>query len=154
MKCEKCGKEANFYYRSNINGKVTTMNLCSECAEKSGDIMNMDSVFDNMYNDMFNMFGSMLSPMTLSPWSGFGLGMPTMSRPRFRITLEPVNENGEAVKTEPETKAADRVDPEMSKRRELNMLREQMNMAVRNEEFEKAAELRDRIKELNNGTNL
>lgn len=154
MKCEKCGKEANFYYRSNVNGKVTTMNLCSECAEKSGSLMKMDSVFNSMYNDMFNMFGSMLTPMALSPWSGFEFGMPTISRPRFRITLEPVNENGEAVKTGAETNTENKVDPEMSKRREINALREQMNMAVKNEEFEKAAKLRDRIRELDNGANL
>jgi len=40
------------------------------------------------------------------------------------------------------------VDEEMSKRRELNM---QMRIAVENEEFEKAAELRDKIKELEAG---
>jgi protein-arginine kinase activator protein McsA len=37
------------------------------------------------------------------------------------------------------------IDEDMSKRRELNA---QMRIAVENEEFEKAAELRDKIKEL------
>lgn len=144
MKCEKCGKEASFYYRSNINGKVTTMNLCSECADKSGiEMMDMNSVFDSMYNDMFNVFGSMFTPMMMNPWRS-----PGMMRPRIHIMLEPAND---ANKTE--TKSEQKIDPEMSKRREINALREQMNAAVKNEEFEKAAELRDRIRELDNRAN-
>ena len=37
MKCERCGKnEATFYYKSSINGKVTELHLCPECAEALG----------------------------------------------------------------------------------------------------------------------
>ncbi len=142
MKCERCGKEANFYYRSNINGKITTMNLCSECADKSGahmGMMDMNSVFDDMFNDMYSMFGGMLNP-----WRGF-----SMPRPRIHIMLEPAEEEKKT-----EVKTDQQIDPEMSKRRELNALREQMTLAVQNEEFEKAAELRDKIRELDNKTSL
>jgi protein arginine kinase activator len=38
-------------------------------------------------------------------------------------------------------------DAELSRRRELNALREQLKIAVEAEEFEKAAELRDKIRE-------
>ena len=152
MKCERCGKEASFHYRSNVNGKITTMNLCSECAEKSGEmgIMKMDSVFNDMYNDMFNMFGSMLTPRMLSPWSG--LGMQRAMMPRMRIIFEPLDETKKIEKND--VKTEQKVDPEMNKRREINALREQMSMAVQNEEFEKAAELRDKIRELDNRTSL
>ena len=38
MLCERCGKhEANVHITKNINGKVTEMNLCSECADRSGE---------------------------------------------------------------------------------------------------------------------
>ena len=34
MRCDRCGKnEATFYYKSNINGKVTQIHLCPQCAE-------------------------------------------------------------------------------------------------------------------------
>lgn len=148
MNCEKCGKEASFHYRSNVNGKVTTLKLCAECAEKSDDVMNMDSIFDSMYSDMFNMFGSMLTPM-MNPWRGFG--MQRAMSPRIHIMLEPANEVNKAAKVK--AKPEQEIDPEMSKRREINALREQMNAAVQNEEFEKAAELRDRIRELDNRVN-
>ena len=33
MMCTKCGKkEASVYYKQNINGNVTEMNLCEDCA--------------------------------------------------------------------------------------------------------------------------
>jgi len=40
------------------------------------------------------------------------------------------------------------IDTEMKKRRELNAMREQMRIAAENDDFEKAVELRDRLKEL------
>ena len=37
MKCENCGKnEANFVYRSSINGRTEEHHLCRACAEKLG----------------------------------------------------------------------------------------------------------------------
>ena len=37
MRCDGCGKnEATFYYKSNINGKVTQIHLCPQCAEELG----------------------------------------------------------------------------------------------------------------------
>jgi len=154
MKCEKCGKEANIYYRSNVNGRVTTMNLCDECARKLNDetgFMNMDHMFDGFDSMLGNMFGgisNMFAPMFRNPWTDFGFNMPM---PRYRIMLEPVTENEHKPAEQTEEKAqtqaqTQQVDPEMQKRRELNALREQMNEAVKNEEFEKAAELRDKIK--------
>jgi protein arginine kinase activator len=155
MKCSKCGKEANVYYRSNVNGKVTTMNLCDECAKKLNDetgFMNMDHMFDqfdNMFGSMFGGMSNLLSPMFANPWANFGFNMPSLM-PKYRIMLEPVTENEQRPTEKAETvqETAHEVDPEMRKRRELNALREQMNEAVKNEEFEKAAELRDKIRGL------
>ena len=37
MKCERCGRnEATFYYQSNINGRVTQVHLCPDCAAELG----------------------------------------------------------------------------------------------------------------------
>ena len=37
MKCENCGRnEANFVYRSSINGRTEEHPLCQACAEKLG----------------------------------------------------------------------------------------------------------------------
>lgn len=37
MRCEHCNQnEATTYIKQNINGKVTEMHLCRDCAEKLG----------------------------------------------------------------------------------------------------------------------
>ncbi len=37
MKCDRCGKnDATFYYKSNINGRVTETHLCPDCARRHG----------------------------------------------------------------------------------------------------------------------
>ena len=37
MKCEHCGKnEATFFYKSNVNGHVTQVHLCQDCAQAMG----------------------------------------------------------------------------------------------------------------------
>ena len=37
MKCDRCGKnDATFYYKSNINGRVTETHLCQACARRMG----------------------------------------------------------------------------------------------------------------------
>jgi hypothetical protein len=40
------------------------------------------------------------------------------------------------------------IDEDMQKRREINAIREQMRIAAENEDFEKAAQLRDKIREM------
>lgn len=41
-----------------------------------------------------------------------------------------------------------RADDELSRKRRLNVLRAELEKAVRDEDFERAAEIRDRIKDL------
>ena len=141
MKCENCGRhEANYHYTSNINGKVTEHNLCSECAAKLGYEIDLFSDVDNMFEDMLGgFFGrSRRSRGLLSPFSGMDFGMPTMLMPRVDIMLE--NNEGE------ENVSA--ADPELKRARELNVLRAQMKTASDNEDFEKAAQIRDQIRKL------
>jgi protein arginine kinase activator len=149
MKCEKCGKNvATYHYKSNINGKVTEMHLCPECASKAGIdnrfFGNTDNMFDSMFNGMFNGFFGNSRTDWLSPFGGFGglgLMMPTMLMPKFELYVD----DSSKVKDQKEVTEKTDVDPEMAKRRELNALREQMKNAVEAEEFEKAAEIRDKI---------
>jgi len=170
MKCQKCGRnEVNFHYSSNVNGNVTEKHLCSSCAEESG--YDMGRMFDQMA-DFGGLFEGML-PMR-SGISGFiPLALPAIetdamtplmvadsrlpyiqANVMFPFTLQRRPGNIEQDNScscgcgQNRTKGKDvgvEVDKEMSMRRELN---KQMRIAVENEEFEKAAELRDKIKEL------
>jgi len=143
MKCEKCNeREANFFYTSNINGKVTRRHLCAECAAEEG-LMNHDEMFANFFapfqRSPFGLLGSFWND---DFWSD-------MFAPFGRLALaRPDTEQAEAV---PE--AGDKAIPadagaEMKSRRELAALKAQLEKAVANEDFEKAIELRDKIRAL------
>lgn len=146
MKCQNCGKsEVNFHYSSNINGCVTQTNLCSECAAKSGydfeQMFNAESVFGEFFPVFGRMRGFMPPPMM---WFD---AFPVAVRPRL---AEAARQS--ACECGCETAGAEQqpaeVNEEMKKRREINMLREQMRLAAEKDDFEKAIELRTKIKEM------
>ena len=155
MKCQNCGKnEVSFHYSSNINGTLTQTYLCAECAEKSG--FDFDGMFStgNLFGGFSPAFGGLMAgfpfltgeffPFT-SPGPGPGGAFP------MRVQAHAPGQNAacECVggKIAPETKDAE-VDGEMRKRREVNMMREQMRAAAESDDFERAIELREKIKEM------
>jgi protein arginine kinase activator len=168
MKCDKCGKnEATFYYKSNINGKVTEAHLCADCARESeyakefgsgmdgfmsgfmGDFMNMDRFFSPMHSfagsllgdgrDFFgNAFGDLNSAFT-SIFPSLGAAEEdTAEQAPSGATDRPVSGVTPIVSAEESKK--------LNSQRELNALRRQMDAAVKSEDFETAAKIRDQIK--------
>ena len=149
MKCDKCGMhEANCHYTMRINGKTTERHLCSQCAGEMGIEQDVFGDFRNMFDDMF---GGFFGSRALDPWSELNAGMPRMTMPKLEILLDGCGprEIGQKAETETETeKASDGTDPEMSRKRELNVLRRQMKRAAAEEDFETAAKIRDQIRDL------
>ena len=158
MKCENCGKnEVTFVYQSNINGQVTEKHLCSECAEKLGYTQKVashsqrmmqnffgnsffgDSFFDDFFSPMPSLFGRM-NRLLENPFDDFFDAMPALS---------PAVSNQE---TAQEEKKDDLVGKEEQGRfaymRQMNALKLEMKKAVHQENFERAAELRDQIRSL------
>jgi len=151
MKCNKCGNNnATFHYKANINGQTTEVHLCPECAEMAG--FTADKLFgagmfgSGMFDSMFSDFNrAFFAPVSRGFFTDFDRFMiPVMTLPR----LEMVVQNDDKIEKE---KVPAAPDAEMSRRRELNALREQLSCAVKAEEFEKAAELRDKIREFEKG---
>ena len=148
MKCQNCGKsEINFHYSSNINGRVTETYLCSECAEKSG--YSMKSVFntESVFNDLFPF--SMHRAFLPIPIIGFGMTSPFGAWPQIGMLPAECEFGGTCDAPLPENPGTE-VDDEMQKRREINAMRELMRLAAEKEDFEKAAELRDQIRRIEN----
>ena len=75
MKCDRCGKnEATFYYKSNINGRVTETHLCPDCARAMGYAGSMSGRMSSWFNDdWFDRPFRMLEPF----FGGFGSRMLT-----------------------------------------------------------------------------
>ena len=153
MKCENCGKnEVTFVYQSNINGKVTEKHLCSECAETLGYTQKIaahsqrmmqnffgNSIFGNsFFDDFFSPVPSLMGRMLEDPFDDFFADMPALG--------------AAPAKQEEQKKEDDLVDREEQGRfaylRQMNALKMEMKKAVHQENFERAAELRDEIHKL------
>lgn len=149
MKCEKCGKAAaNFHYKSIVNEDTNEYHLCSDCARDMGfeDISNYGPNISSLLNytaDPFENFfdGFFGRPASLLPVLYGG------TAPVFFVPAAVCDTRGEGrVKESGEDRIPESAGEEIKSRRELTALRNQLNSAVRAEEYEKAAELRDRIK--------
>ena len=156
MKCTNCGEnDAYYHYKYNINGKITEAHLCPDCARKlegTGELKELNDAFaevDSMFDDfdrmMQNMWSTPFMGRRLSPFGSYY--MPSMVMPRIGTTQRTATNETAETKTETKTER-DGIDPELSRKREINALREEMKAAAEREDYEKAAELRDKIKNL------
>ena len=168
MKCTNCGKNnAVNHYRFEENGKVTEAHLCHECACKLQPEKEFAARGREMLSDMFSggFFGDSLFDRAFGgltgrtagrglldsffghdPFEGFFGVSPfaMLGMPRIEITFPEAakTDTQEGAEAENET----HIDPELSKKREINALREQMCAAAEAEDYEKAAELRDKLR--------
>ena len=145
MKCENCGRnEANFVYRSNINGRTEEHHLCQACAEKLGYTRGffaqrpsiMDSFFGN--NSFFSSMPSLMERMLESPFDDFFDTMPA-------IGAAPVQEVQAEQK---DNLMSGEEQSRFSYMRQMNALKQAQKKAIHEEDFERAAQLRDEIHEL------
>ena len=143
MKCQKCGiNEVSFHHSSIVNGCVTETHLCSKCAAESG--FDIEAMFDfgGIFEGLFPMRGlSGFMPVAIPMLSSSNMSPFTTRRQSSMIEQGTPHECGcgNAFNSNVE------VDEEMKVRRELNA---QLRAAIANEEYEKAAEIRDKIKAL------
>ena len=155
MKCENCGKnEVTFVYQSNINGQVTEKHLCSECAEKLGYTQKiaahsqrmMQNFFGNslfgssFFDDFFSPVPSLMGRMLEDPFDDFFAEMPALSAAPVQQQEEQQKQQNDLVGKEEQSRFA--------YMRQVNALKLEMKKAVHQENFERAAQLRDQIHQL------
>lgn len=152
MKCENCGKnEVTFVYQSNVNGRVEEKRLCGGCAEKLGYTQRFAAQSQRMMQnffgggfleDFFTPMPSLLGRMDRlmeNPFDDFFSDMPALGAAPDR--QEPAKEKKDELVGREEQSRFDR-------KRRLNVLKMEMKKAVHQENFERAAELRDQIRDL------
>lgn len=168
MKCQRCKqREATFHLRQNINGEIKEIHLCPECAKELG--------YDNVLSDFenFNPFSAMDMGVQNFLGSLFSQELPAPKSERkcefCGTTFEEFAENAMAGcshcyeefkdemlpyiqrihgKTKHVGKIPVSAGKELKLQRELTDLKKQLNEAVVNQEYEKAAEFRDKIKDI------
>lgn len=149
MKCEKCNNhDANFYYKSTINGETTERHLCIECANSEGfstTFSRPQSMFDEFFREPFGMFDGYFGGRPALPGYSPFVRVPTsppVSIPRIEIVI------GDQTPGEPEKSEAfipQDAGEEVKAKRELSALKHQLKSAVKSENYEKCIELRDQI---------
>ncbi len=180
MLCERCKKnEATYHYHENVNGTEKTYHLCRECRdemEKKGEIgdvdLNMNTLFDSFFADPFqgSLLGSLFSPvrsqlqsaekkcscgMTLRELSAGGMaGCPECYTTFARELAGTVQ--GIHGRRQHNGRVPGKFREKLSLKQKMEELEKERQEAVRNENYERAAEIRDELKSLReqNGGNI
>lgn len=157
MLCEKCHKRtATTHLKQTVNGNTVEMNLCSECAAEQGFPANFGFDFGNFWGSLFAEPAKRVREDTVRcPDCGCSFReVVQMGRPAcptcyvtFYDRLLPSVQRIHG-KTQHTGKVAERADKTTKIEHELKQLREQLEVCVANQEYEKCAQLRDRIRAL------
>lgn len=165
MMCKKCGKnEASVYLRRTVNGESSEIALCRECAESDPEVMKMmkgsmagDLNFFGGLFDFPSVRGMLSSAKTQCPLCGATYediarsGMVGCAECyntfRDRLASSIARLHGNVRHT---GRAPARLKAKNERADRLKRLREEQQAAVAAENFERAAQLRDEIRSLEN----
>ncbi len=178
MMCSNCGKkEANFMYTEIVNGVKKEIRLCSDCANRLGFLDNMSFSmpsldFSSFLGDFLNEYNTLMPSFftekeKVLKCSECGMNYDEFLRTGrfgcsncydvFQQEIEPLlkqlhgdtrflgkrsNNNFDGEKLKNLETVEDAGDTE------LEILKEKLKKAIRIEDYEKAAKIRDEIKEL------
>ncbi len=167
MLCQECQQNpANVHITKIINGKKTEMHLCEICAQKKEEL---DFSFEPQFS-LQNLFGSLLhdglsgvgekASLSKLQCPGCGLTFAQFSQigrlgcsecflafgERLHLLLRRIHGSSSH-----SGKIPARIGGKARLKRELADLKEQLQAAVQRENFEQAALLRDKIKEMEKG---
>lgn len=171
MLCQNCGKnEANFKYTQIINGVKKELTLCSECARKLGvDSIDIPINFTSFLGDFFNDYAeSSLLPsfstndvkcktcnMTYNDFINTGMFGCSDCYDVFSNPIDSLLKNlhgtskhiGRGIKNAKvaQIEKENKVEPIKNEKDELQ---KQLDKAIKEERYEDAAKLRDKIKEI------
>jgi protein arginine kinase activator len=173
MLCDRCkANQATVHIRQSINGTVREYDLCDKCAAASNMLNESAMSFDNLFEGFLNGMGYGSSGLpygvghshsnttnvcgtcgsTFEDFvNGGKLGCPECYdtfRDRMRGVLK--NIQGSYKHTGKGSDEARRLKAQTAPKEltEEEKLKNELELAIKNEEYEKAAELRDKIKAL------
>ena len=169
MLCQSCKeKNASLHYTQNINGHITEMHLCKECAAKAGLLEDSKKIWNPFgYSEEETMLDGLLGSIfstpsnskvvetTVCPFCGMRMGefirngkagcakCYTTFKAYVLPSLQKLHGNTRHAGKIPKGRAVTK-----TKEEKLADLKNLLNKAVASQEYEKAAEYRDKIKEL------
>jgi protein arginine kinase activator len=165
LMCQVCGKRpAKIHYTEIVNHSVVTKDLCLECADDKGiDVMTaggsglgdlVAGVWDSAVEAQAEKIGKVICPVCGYAYSDFKkmgrFGCPDCYEAfesQLAVLLRQIHGS-----TQHRGKSPVQLGPMAMIRRELADLKEELSVAVQREDFERAAVIRDRIKEIETRT--
>ncbi len=164
MNCEECGKKPATVHITKIeNSKKTDMHLCEQCAKnKNGFSINTSFSINDLLTGLLNS-GSVL-PIKVDFVQDTACSICGLSYNRFRETgrfgcgncyktfgekLNPLFKKVHG-NTNHTGKIPNKAGGRIKIVREIERLKQELALAIKNEEYENAAQLRDKIRELSN----
>lgn len=154
MLCTECKKNtATVFYQQTINGKVTELSLCPECAEKHG-LLTGGSLFSELFKtpSFFKPTPQAHKCCTLcgSNENDFikdgKVSCPecyTVFAEELAAPIKRIHGNVSHI-----GRAPAKFKKIYDKKRELDELKRKLEEAIQNEEYEQAAVLRDKIRDI------
>ncbi len=166
MLCELCGKhQATTYSKTIINGEYTEMYLCSECAKAKG--IGINSVFSQTATDFSSFLGSFFggglpSRTSATRCKSCGSAFTDIARSgkvgcaecysnfyeELLPSIQKIHGN-----IQHRGKVPTGASAEVKRKRDIEKTRRELEQAVKEENFELAVKLRDKIKEMEGGGN-
>ena len=164
--CERCNKPATVHMTEISGGKPHDVHLCDACAQQAGYVQQTHVPINELLNQFLKTHAQVAeTPATRCPdcgmsWQEFKdtglLGCPK----DYELFLNQLGgvieraQNGANHHTgkalTPVSTATKKVDAVKLRQAELNRLRKELARAVEDESYERAAQLRDQIRSLEN----
>ena len=165
MKCDSCGKEnANIHMTSIVNGAKEEHHYCQQCANQKEQ--GTSSMFSSMFDDTFfnnQFFANVMYPqstlghsklsacpqcgMTISAFNHQGRLGCDRCYEAFRAHLVPLIKRIQG-SISYEGRIPQRGAADLKVEQTIKQLRNELIQAVKEEQFERAAQIRDEIKSL------
>lgn len=164
MQCQECGKRpATLHFTKIVNGEKTELHICETCAREKGELIPGTPSGFSIHNLLSGLLdfdpptpGSVAKQavtkcdtcgMTYTQFSKIGRFGCSNCYKQFAERLDPLLKrvHGSTVHV---GKVPKRAGGRLKTKREIDRLKKEMQGRIEREDFETAAQLRDRIREL------
>jgi protein arginine kinase activator len=155
MKCDKCDKQATVHVTEIVGGQKIERHLCEDCAASEGVAVKADISISQLLKDFVLQTSDAqedeltcdVCGQTFKDFREHGLlGCPN-DYDQFEAALAPVIQRAQEGASEHVGKVPHRADGEAKQHVAVLRLRAELREAVAGEDYERAAALRDQIRE-------
>ncbi len=169
--CQECHERpAAFHFTKVVNGEKIEVHICEQCAKENSDsygisanqgfsihnllsgLLNMDSSFQNAGTQMFSHSEQISAcpkcGMTFQQFRKIGRFGCSECYKTFHSNITPILRKVHSGNTVHAGKIPKRIGGNLHVRRQIDMLKKELESLIHQEEFENAAHVRDQIRSL------